>query len=418
MIQPVQSAIGKKTESVFQEIKNIWLCSEERFPEYLPVVSEETRMRNLRSIQEKTCLFRNRIRQFPRLLLNRNRWAQKVNKDIHDILHNDDVWGIRQVMSKDKIDLWQEELKEFLRRTRMLFPRMSFEEIGQGIRNYMVYAMIRELCDVSMEFSKAAYGYSMLYPVTDNFLDGSRSVEDKLEYNRFIKDVIEGKGPAPKNFHQQKTKEMLDFIRSEFLPEQNKDLYDLLLMMLDAQNTSLTQQNKQKSLSPDERLNISIYKGGISVLFDRFLVKKKITENDLFSYIGLGFFLQLSDDLQDIQEDGERGHQTIFTFNTDPEYIEGLVNKMLRYIFYVMERLQTVHEPFKEFLLQNCCNLVYASVLMSKGFFSEAYLKRLESFMPIPAPSVEAYLENRLEELDEKEQKRYRKMLDAIIFLK
>ena len=93
MIQPVQSAIGKKTESVFQEIKNIWLCSEERFPEYLPVVSEETRMRNLRSIQEKTCLFRNRIRQFPRLLLNRNRWAQKVNKDIHDILHNDDVWG-------------------------------------------------------------------------------------------------------------------------------------------------------------------------------------------------------------------------------------------------------------------------------------------------------------------------------------
>ena len=70
---------------------------------------------------------------------------------------------------------------------------------------------------------KAAYGYSMLYPVTDNFLDGSQLRRRQTGIQPFIKDVIEGKGPAPKNFHQQKTKEML-ILSARVLPEQNKDL--------------------------------------------------------------------------------------------------------------------------------------------------------------------------------------------------
>lgn len=74
-------------------------------------------------------------------------------------------------------------------------------------------------------------------------------------------------------------------------------------MMLEAQEDSMRVQENRLIRNMDERLNISIYKGGISVLIDRFFVDKDMTKEDELFYFAFGFLLQLADDLQDISED-------------------------------------------------------------------------------------------------------------------
>ena len=410
------SDIQQTMKSYFQQIKSQWLRTEDHFPS-LPVISQEKKVKNQRDIEDMTGFFQKQIKHMPRLSFQKKRWANNISNQINDMLHQEELIGIHNVLTQDAVDTWQEELKEFLRLTRKVFPRFTFEETGQGIRNYIVYKMISELCGVSRDFCKAAYGYSMLYPVTDNYIDSNRSFDEKAEYNQYIKEHIEGKDPDPKDEHQLETGMLLDAIQSEFPRKENKELYALLLLMLDAQATCLKQQNVHEKLSIDDRLNISIYKGGTSVLFDRFLVRKQVTESDFLSYIGLGFFLQLADDLQDIKEDGERGHHTIFTYRKDSDYLEKTVNKLLQYIRHVLEKLQTSNQPFKEFLLFNCYHLVYLSVIMSKEFFTQEYLDCMENYLLISLSSFDTLLNQRPENMEEADQEKYMEMLDAILFL-
>jgi len=63
-------------------------------------------------------------------------------------------------------------------------------------------------------------------------------------------------------------------IESEYPRDSNSTIFMLLLMMVEAQEGSMRQQNRVFTLTHEEILDISLYKGGISVLIDRFFVKK------------------------------------------------------------------------------------------------------------------------------------------------
>lgn len=416
--QSMLTDIQQLKYTCFQQIKEQWLASENCFPNFLAEVSVETKYKNQQYAEEISEYFKREMKKYPRLLFKKKRWAKKILHKLNDVLLHEAVIGVHNAMEGETIDTWQEELKEFLRLIRKLYPKLSFEEMGQAIRNYIVYAMIKEISGVKSGFSMAGFGYSMLYPVTDNYIDSTLcSLQEKTEYNQFIRDKIEGKKVHPKNTHQQKTADLLDAIESEFKREQNPEIFALLLLMLDAQEISLRQQNEEVKLSALRRLDISIYKGGISVLIDRFLVRKKVTEDEILFYLGLGLFLQLADDLQDIKEDGEKGYQTVFTIRSDTEYMEKTVNQLLHFIHQVMGNFQTSNKHFKEFILSNCYHLIYLSVIISKSYFSEEYLIRLEKYMLISAPYFEVFMENQPEKMGKQEQEQYMNMLDTILFL-
>ena len=408
--------IRTETQQCLSKVKELWFSAKEELPETLKVISQEKKISNESKVKEMMEEMNEQLNQLPHLPLGRKRWRRKTCKMIKNFLYTETIIGIHQSMSKEELDVFYEELEEFLRKVRQFSPELSFPDIGQAVRNYIVYAMFKVIHRVEGGFNLAAFGYSMLYPVTDNYIDsGSFTPEEKQAYNQFIRDTIQGKEVQSVSEHHRKTFDLLKSIEAEYPRENDTSVYTLLLMMLEAQEESLLQQQQEPLLTAGERLDISLFKGGVSVLVDRFLVNKPLTESDLIFYLGFGFFLQLADDLQDIGEDRQNGYQTLFTLKTDHFSEERLVNKLMHFLDRIMGTYSAENDRFKNFVMNSSYQLIYTSLMGSKEYFSEEYRAKLEQYLLVTPSFLEANPLKQIELQDVKNQEKYRKLLDAMI---
>ena len=397
-------------------LKEEWLKAEDTFPDFLSEINPETKIINELYIKSISQNLQKQIGSFRKIPIQRGKWRNKALDMIYDILYREDIIGLHHYMNQNEIDSFFGELMEFLRHVRKFAPDLLFTDIGQAIRNYIVYAVFKKLNKETSGFNLAAFGYSMLYPFTDNYLDNkSLSSEDKKEYNQLIRDKIDGKEIHPQKLHHRKTCDLLQNIEDLYPRNLDQTIYQLLLMMLDAQENSLSQQNKDLPLSDQERLEVSIYKGSISVLMDRFFVNKDTTEEDLIFYLSFGFFLQLADDLQDIGEDSRLGHSSLFTTNLQCRQEEAIVNKLLHYVHHIMTEYRSDNESLKHFLLSNSYLLIFTSVIRSREFFSQEYIATIEKFLPFNTSILMNLQNNNVETMDRKLQNKYIKILDALI---
>ncbi len=404
-------------ENYFTVIKNKWYAASDLFPDFMLEIDRKTKTQNEQYLQTVSDNFQKQLNKFSRIPIGRKKWKRRTLSMIDAFLREETIIGIHDSVNQQTLDSFKEELRDFLIHVRKFAPELSFDGIGQAMRNYVVYAMFKEINQIKSGLSMAGFGYSMLYPFTDNFIDSKNySNEQKSEYNQIIRDKLIGKEVSPKTIHQQKTCELLQSIESDYPRTADATIFTLLLMMLEAQEDSIRQQNKNLLLTVEERLDISLYKGGISVLIDRFFVNKEITEADVFFYLGFGFFLQLADDLQDIKEDSQILNQTIFTVNLHYEQEEKIVNKMLHFIHEIMESYQPENYEFKNFILYNCYQLIYFSVIQNKEFFSKEYLDILESFLPVTYSFYTGMEKKNTETKNLKTKDKYMKILDEMIF--
>lgn len=404
-------------ENYLTAIKDKWHASSDSFPDFLSEIDKESKMQNEQYLQTFSNTFQKQLNKFSRIPIGRRKWKRRTLSMIDSFLREETIIGIRDSMNHQTLDSFKEELRDFLIQVRKFAPELSFDGIGQAMRNYVVYAMFKEINQIKSGLSMAVFGYSMLYPFTDNFIDSKNySNEQKSEYNQIIRDKLMGKEVYPRTIHQQKTCELLQAIESDYPRAADATIFTLLLMMLEAQEDSIRQQNKKLLLTVEERLDISLYKGGISVLIDRFFVNKEITEADVFFYLGFGFFLQLADDLQDIKEDSQKLNQTIFTVDLHYGQEEKIVNKMLHFIHELMESYQAENYGFKNFILYNCYQLIYFSVIRNKEFFSKEYLDILESLLPVTYSFYTGMEKKNTETLNLKTKDKYMKILDEMIF--
>lgn len=397
-------------------VKNEWQNASILFPDFLPETSTENQAENELYIQKTTNDLQKQLKSYTRIPILHKHWKKKTFTKFNDLLNDETILYVHNSMDSQTLDAFQDEIKTFLLQVRKFAPELSFNDIGQALRNYIVYAMFKGIHQDESAFNQAGFGYSMLYPFTDNYID-SRSCSDleKKEYNRMIRDKLNGNTVHPANQYQLKTSELLQFIETEYPRDKDNTVFQLLLMMLDAQENSIRQQHNTMNLSNEERLDISIYKGGISVLMDRFFVHKDITEEDLLFYLKFGFFLQLADDLQDIKEDSLHGNKTIFTDDLRFENEENLVNKMLHYVHQIFENFHVENNNFKDFILRNCYLLIYTSVAGSKEFFSNDYLNSIERYLPVSFSFLDNLLSNRIENQDIKVQDHYMMLLDELL---
>jgi hypothetical protein len=399
-----------------ETLKVEWLNAEEDFPEFLEEISSDRKRQNEAYADKVSVEFHRQTKHLPRLPIGRSKWREKTLDIIFRVLHEENIIGIHNAMNPAEIEAFYKELMVFLKQVRHFSPELRFDEIGQAIRNYIVYAMFKVIHYVPSGFSNAGFGYSMLYPFTDNYIDGiNPSSAKKQEYNQLIRDKLLGKEVRPRCKHYKKTCELLQAIAEQYPREKDDRIYTLLLMMLEAQEESLRQQNQKTTLNEEERLNISVFKGGVSVLVDRFLVNKEMTSADLHFYLGFGFFLQLADDLQDIKEDSEKGYQTLFTVDLSKKQEERLVNKLLHFLKGVMDTYSAENDTFKNFVLASSNQLIYTSLCGSKDFFSQEYQRTIEKYLPITFPYLDAAKVNSLERQTDRIQKNYIKVLDQLI---
>lgn len=401
----------------FGKTKSDWLTANTSFPDFIEEIPKEVQLQNEVSVQSVTEDVLALSKKYPRGPFGKRRWKRRSEKVIRRVLHNETILGIHNYIEPDTIDSLWEEICEFLRHARQFAPELSMEDLGQALRNYMVYAMFNILHCGKPGFNISDFGYSMLYPFTDNYIDNAEYLpKEKENYNQLIRDKIEGKAVCPDFPHHRKTCELLQMIQEHTPKERTAEASLLLLMMLDAQQESLRQQNRNVLLSPEERLNISLYKGGISVLIDRFFVNKELTEEDLCFYLGFGFFLQLADDLQDIREDSLLGYQTLFTVDLSQEQEEKLVNQLFHYIYGITNSYQADNEAFKCFVLSSCYQLILMSVDRSREYFSPEYLKSLECLFPITYDYFDRWKKERLTGSNSISTEKSMHLLDELIF--
>ncbi len=400
----------------FDIIKKEWLESSDSFPDFLHEFRAETKKQNQLFIQNSSQTLGKQLKRFHKLPFQKKHWKSKTYSLIKDLLWNENVFSIHQHMSNSEIQEFQKEIEYFLTEVRSFAPELNFNDIGQAARNYIVFAMFKKIHNDSSGYSEAAFGYSMLYPFTDNYIDSkTHSSSDKASYNRLIFEQIKGLKPKAQTSHQQKTCALIEAIETQYPRNDHPEIYDLLLMMLDAQSCSLSQQQKDTPLSKEDRLNISIYKGGISVLIDRYFVHKELSEKDILFYLGFGLVLQLADDLQDINEDDTKGHSTLMTIDTDAVSEERIVNKLLHYLHHIMEAYAPENMDFMNFVLSSSYLLILTSVIGSKEFFSESYLRKINRYLPVESSFLEQLLNNRIENSVSKVQKKYMKQLDDLL---
>lgn len=399
------------------EVKKEWLSASSLFPDFLSEIPEETKKSNRQYIQAIFDDFQKQVKCYPRLPFRRKKWKQAMVELINTVIFNETVIGIHKALDLRELDAFQEELKEFLRHVRRFAPELSLDEIGQALRNYIVYAMFKVIHRDSTGFCRAGFGYSMLYPFTDNYIDSkSNTPEEKSEYNKIIRDKIDGREVNPRTDHQRKTCELLDAIETVYSRNVGSSAFLLLGMMLEAQEISIRQQKKEGFLDENDRLNISLYKGGISVLIDRFFVNKELNDEEMILYLGLGFFLQLADDLQDISEDSRQGYQTLLTLDLSPGEEERVVNKLLNFVHNTMGIFQAENDTFKNFVLVNCYQLIFTSVIGSREYFSGEYIDKIERYLPVDTGFYEDIKKSFFVNKDSKLHDRYMKVLDEVLF--
>ncbi len=297
--------------------------------------------------------------------------------------------GIRRCMSAVSLDGFKEKIKLFLRKARSFAPDMSPEDLGQALRNFMVYAIFREQNGLLPSCPSSIFGYSMLYPYTDNFLDDPAITEaEKGHYNRFIRDKIKGRPLSPASVHEEKTALLLDDIADAYISSDSEretaaaDIREGLLLMLEAQEIS-QKQVCPTDLTQQDILDISIYKGGLSVLIDRFFVELPMTDDDVLFYFGFGFLLQLCDDLQDIGQDKQSGSRTLLSCCRTPEETAECVNRIFSYTSALFKFCPGKNRDFTAFLLQSCYELILSSAAGSGEWFDPSYLNKLEKYLPV-----------------------------------
>jgi hypothetical protein len=225
--------------------------------------------------------------------------------------------------------------EKFITTAKKEAPQLKDEEIFQALRNIWIMNSLQIYWGLPVEMTPSVYAYSMLYPYTDNFLDNPEySREEKIKFNKRLYGVLNGEKLTPESFIEEKIFSLVNQIESQYCRDTYPEVYESLRLIQEAQTESM-RQDGDKVLTYDSILPISFFKGGTSVLADAFLVKGKLTINEMHFSFTYGTFLQLLDDLQDAKVDKKDNHQTLFSTKRNNELIDNEVTRIILYIFKV-----------------------------------------------------------------------------------
>ncbi len=267
----------------------------------------------------------------------------------------------------------------FMERAKDLDDSFSFDDIFQALRNVWVMISLQIYYDMQVELTDSVFAYSMLYPLTDNYLDDPTiSYHEKKTFNkRFYTKIKTGESQGL-NPEETRIFHMIDLIEGQFSRQEYPEVFTSLLAILDGQNKSLDQQNMD-SLFDIDLLGYTFYKGGSSVLADAYLVKGALTnEESMFAY-GYGVILQIADDLQDINEDMDNGHKTMINVEGRFGLLDGLLNRYESFINYflriVFQRDNKKRESLYAIILVSIEMLFFDGVMSNRKYCSRTYIR-------------------------------------------
>ncbi len=278
--------------------------------------------------------------------------------------------------------------RDFIKKTREFDYNAGLHEKMQALRNVWIMNSIQVLAGKEVVLTPSLFAYSLLYPYTDNFLDSKEAqpgLKEKTGEN--FRKKLEGMEAVSSNRLEEKLFRLVDIISEQYPFSDFPLVYKNLQNIHKCQQQSLLQQIPGLSPYEADVLGMSIEKGGASVMADAYLVDPELTGGQAASMFAFGVFLQLADDLQDVEHDKFSGHATIFSQSAGKWPLDGLTTRL----FSFMDRIICFERSFaapgtadmSELIKKACSILLQTSVAQNRKYFSSSYLKEIEKRSPV-----------------------------------
>lgn len=276
--------------------------------------------------------------------------------------------------------------KTFFDEAKTFDKTLSNENIFQALRNVWIMNGIQVKLDMPVELTPSIFAYSMLYPYSDNLLDDKTLTQaQKMSFNERFGERLLGKKSMNDNPCESKIDELVRIVEKQYRREKFPDVYESLLMIHRAQTQSVAMQHS--ALSPDEIIAVSFAKGGASVLADGFLITGDLTPAQQYFLFAYGIWLQLVDDIQDIQEDTESGTQTIFTAPAAEKNREENVNRVFNFGRKLIDDIHSFPSAasgeFGKIMVHAIELMIIQHAGLNPGYFQPEYATQLEIHSPL-----------------------------------
>jgi len=275
----------------------------------------------------------------------------------------------------------------FIDEARKFDKSCTVADIVQAIRNVWIMNIIQAIANKKIEHTKSVFAYSMLYPCTDNFLDNPDITSDeKRKFNNRLRMRLEGKDIYAANKHEKQIYDLVSMIESQYDRDKYPKVFESIISIHTGQCKSLEQQDNVATSNESDILDISIEKGGTSVLADAYLVCGDLDEKLSDLMFGFGFVLQLIDDLQDAVEDYENSHMTIFSRNVNKSKLDYLTSKLIAFTSKGIDFESYKESPYildiKKLIIDNTLLLVFQAVWSNKKLYTKKHIRDYQKYTP------------------------------------
>lgn len=287
--------------------------------------------------------------------------------------------------------------RQFVRQARRFDSNLTFHDVFQACRNMWIMNGLQIVLGLPVKLTPSIFAYSLLYPYTDNLIDNPQiSAIDKLIFSNNFYLRLAGKNPLPNNGSEKTIFSLVAMIEEEFPRLAYPEVYQSLLAIHEAQTQSMKLIHSGDALSETETLKICMAKGGASVLADGYLVAGKLSPDQEYFLFGYGAYLQLLDDIQDVDEDRSAGLITVFSKNN--ELLDIKLNKTYWFGEKVMQSLclfggQHI-EVFQSLMRKSMDLFIIEAIAQNPDFYNNGYVAEMENHSPFSF----AYIQKRKEQ--------------------
>ena len=277
---------------------------------------------------------------------------------------------------------------QFVRKARQFDSKLSLEEIFQACRNVWIMNGLQYLLGQDIKLTPSVFAYSMLYPYTDNFVDDANvSIAEKEAFaERFYK-RLDNQIVKPVNLNEEKIFQLVEMIEEEWPRESYPGVYKSLLAIHKAQTKSSDLLSESGELNQADIFEICVEKGGCSVQADGYMILGDLSEEQKEFLYDYGAYLQILDDLQDVQDDTSQGLLTCFSAEAKESVIDDYASKTFwlgKKILDSIENLSYTNKAVFLTLMKKSIELfVLESVISANSLFSKKYVKSFTDYSPV-----------------------------------
>jgi hypothetical protein len=295
-----------------------------------------------------------------------------------------DADGLNRLFTAEAL----EATRQFVREARAFAPAMTDESLFQALRNLWVTHSVQLFLRTPIALSPAIFAYSMLYPWTDNCLDDLRLARaDKIAFGDWLALRLTGVKAAAPDLHADQVCRLVGMIERLYPTAEFPEVYLSLRAIHQAQMKSLDQQDTARAWDEQALLNLSIAKGGTSVLTDACLVRGWLTGDEGEFMFAYGVLLQFMDDAQDLRADLANGHMTLFTRQTSLGPLDEVTARLwafTRKVLWSFSRFASAQSAsLKSLIEDNLRLLLLQAVARHQEFYTPDFVLRLEASSPV-----------------------------------